>query len=174
MTFCVLIRGPLASGKTTIANALADRTGARVISVDRILDEQGLEEWEDHSDGTYCVTEKSFLRANDFVLEDASRLHARGQSTIIDGNFYWRSTVEDLVGRIGTVCHVFTLKVPLSVCVERNKTRAHPIGNEMDVKMVFDEVSSFDVGTLVDVTGTVEEAVEAIRASLRASPPASG
>lgn len=163
----IVIRGPLASGKSTIASALASKLGAQVVSVDRILDEHGLEEWEDHSDGTYCVTEKSFLRANDYVLEEAKRIHASGRSSIVDGNFYWRSALDDLLSRMDVPCHVFTLRVPLPQCVERNRAREHPVGDDGDVKMVFDRVSSFDAGTLVDATGTVDGTVRVILASLR-------
>lgn len=165
--YSIFIRGPLAAGKTTIANVLASKLNTQVISVDLILDEHGLEEWEDHADGTYCITEKSFLRANDHVLEAAHKIHASGRPSIVDGNFYWRSAVDDLRSRMGVPCHVFTLKVPLSKCVERNKARKHPVGDDGDVKMVFDRVSSFDAGTPVDATGTVDVTVEIILAYLR-------
>lgn len=167
MTFCIVVRGPLASGKTTVANALAQVLDARVVSVDRILDEQGLEDWEDHDDGTYCITEESFLRANTFVIAEVRHIAATGHPAVVDGNFYWRSALDDLASRHEGTCRVFTLKVPLATCVERNKGREQPIGDEKDVKMVFDMVTSFDAGTSVDASGTAQEAVSRIVSDLR-------
>lgn len=163
----VVIRGPMASGKSTIAHALAGRIGGVVVSIDRILEERGLEEWEEgRRPGTRHITERAFLRANDWVVDEADRHRAEGRSSIIDGNFYWRSVLEDLLERILVRREVFTLTLPLSVCVERNARRVRPIGDASDVQMVYDKVTEFEAGRPVDASGTPEEVLSVILAQI--------
>jgi len=123
MVFYVVIRGPLGVGKSTVAESLAKRIEAEHISIDRILDEHGLEEW----DGGY-ISQKSFLRANARAVERARGFLDKGTPVIFDGNFYWKSQIEDLLIQLDYRHYVFSLKAPLSVCIERDSRRVPPTG----------------------------------------------
>jgi predicted kinase len=104
--FYLVIRGPLGVGKSTLAGRLAERFGAAVISIDRLLEEHDL--WESGRLG-------EFLRANSIAVTRAGRLLRRGRPVIIDGNCYWKTQVEDLIARLDFPHCVFTLEAPLEV-----------------------------------------------------------
>ena len=146
----MVIRGPLGSGKSTLSLRLSKRVGGVYISIDRILEENGLEEWHEG-----YISERSFLRANDFAVRLAQPSLRRGIPVVIDGNFYWQRVVEDLLGRLAYPHVVFTLELPLSFCIARDAGRVPSYGREA-TKAVFDKTTTFDVGELVDATGTVD------------------
>ncbi|HEY6238736.1 MAG TPA: ATP-binding protein [Thermoplasmata archaeon] len=158
--YAVLIRGPIGVGKSTVSEALAQQIGGSWISIDRILDERGIERWK----GGF-VSEASFLRANTFAIAQASDSLARGRPAVFDGNFYWRSAVEDLDRRVGHPLHVFTLKAPLEVCLERNRGRSPPQADE-GTRKVYAKATGFDVGVSIDATRPLAETVAAIRSHL--------
>jgi tRNA uridine 5-carbamoylmethylation protein Kti12 len=157
--FYVIVRGPLGSGKTALARRLTESLGGRYISIDQILDDHQLELW----DGDY-ISEQSFLAANRFAVRRAEAGVRRGAPVIIDGNFYWKSVLADLVTKLPYPHLVLTLKVPFSDCVARDAGRTHPLGLE-NVRMVFDKVTSFDCGLSLDATGSLEDTT---RRALRA------
>ena len=159
MGFYLIVRGPLGSGKTALARRLTEFLDGRYISIDQILDDHQLEEW----DGDY-ISEHSFLDANRFAVGEAEAGLRRGTPVIIDGNFYWKSVVEDLVAQLLHPHLVVTLKVPFSECVARDAGRAYPLGPE-NVRMVFDKVTSFECGFPLDATGSLEDTTRrAVRA----------
>lgn len=153
MGTCVIIRGALGAGKTTIAHALAEAIEGRVVSIDAILDRHGLEEWE-----SGYISERSFLRVNDFAIEEALPYLRVGRSVIFDGNFYYRRAIEDLLDRLPYPHQVFTLKVPVDECRERDRRRAVPLGDEA-VQEVFAKVAEVDCGIDVDGCRPVPEIV---------------
>ena len=161
MSFYLIVRGPLGSGKTTVSRALVERLHAAYLSVDQILDEYDLERWE----GDF-ISESSFLAANDVAVHEAEPYLRRGTPVVIDGNFYWRSVVDDLVRRLAFAHLVVTLKVPVDVCVARDAGRAHPLG-AVDTRMVFEKSRSFDYGASIDASGSVEETVSRVLDALR-------
>ncbi len=156
MSYFIVIRGPLGIGKTTISNALARALPGHLISIDAILDQQNLEEWE-----AGYISERSFLRANDFAIAEARPLLGRGTPVIFDGNFYHRSSVDDLTRRLEFPHAVFTLKAPVAVCLERDRHRPVSFGEE-SVRDVHAKVSEFDYGIDVDARGPVSEVVPGI------------
>ncbi|HKN07331.1 MAG TPA: ATP-binding protein [Thermoplasmata archaeon] len=160
MVFYVVIRGPLGVGKSTVAESLAKRIAAEHISIDRILDEHGLEEW----DGGY-ISQKSFLRANARAIEQARVFLEQGTPVIFDGNFYWKSQIEDLLIQLDYRHFVFTLKAPLGVCIERDSGRKPPHGMEA-ARDVYAKVAEFDYGTLLDATRPVGSMVREIISQL--------
>jgi len=164
-----VVRGPLGVGKTTIARALADALGGRVISIDQILERHDLEEWE-----AGYISVHSFLRTNDFAIAEAEPLLNTGVAPIVDGNFYHRAVLEDLVKRLVAPHLVFSLKAPLSVCLARDRDRANSFGEEA-VREVFTKVAEVDYGVDVDACRPVEEIVwelvRRLREEARHSPP---
>lgn len=151
MTTFLIIRGPLGAGKTTIAKAVALALGGETIAIDPILERW---EWDGGS-------ESLFLKANQVAGELALRLLERGVPVVFDGNFYWKSAIEDLQGRLPFPNAVFTLKVPLGLCVERDRGR-EPSHGEENVREVFEKATRFEAGTPVDGTRLVPQVVKEI------------
>lgn len=166
VSFYLLLRGPLGVGKTTIADRLARAIPAEHILIDRILDERSFEEWEDG-----YISERSFLRVNEVASEIARPLLERGTSVVFDGNFYWRSVIEDLLRRLRFPHFVFTLTAPLAVCVERDRGRPTSYGSEA-AQEVYAKVTGFDYGIDVDAARPVEVVVgEILRRVAETFPP---
>ena len=144
MSYLILIRGPAGIGKTTIARRIADLLDAEYISVDDILKKHKLDVVEGE-----CIPLKNFLKANDLALGFAKLNLQQGSKIVIDGNFYHREQVQHLVNNIGSDVYAFDLKAPLSVCLERDKNRASPLG-ELSTRAVFNLVNRFSYGTPID------------------------
>lgn len=158
-TYVVLIRGPLGVGKTTVARRLARGLGAEYISIDRLLDDHGL--W-------YSGRLAEFLRANRHAVRRARTLLGEGTPVVIDGNFYWRSQIGDLVGRLDFPHAVFTLRAPESLCILRDRHR-HPSHGAAATRQVYAKSTRFEYGIGVDATKPVDRVVSAIRSALRAA-----
>jgi len=152
MSYYVVIRGLLGVGKSTISERLDKEIGAEYISIDRILDDHGL--WASGE-----VSE--FLGANAFAVERARPLLDKGTPVVFDGNFYWKSQIEDLLLRLDYHHYVFTLKAPLSVCVERDSRRDPPHGREAATE-VYAKATEFDWGIGLDATRPIESVVREI------------
>lgn len=157
MNHYIIIRGPLSSGKTTISNKLAEILSARYISIDYILDEYGL--IEDKEDG--YISQKSFLRANEIAAQRAVRFLESGTPVIFDGNFYWKSQIEDLIRQLQFPHRIFTLKASLEICIERDSKRENPHGKDA-VEAVYNKTNEFDYGMVIDVMQSVEQIVSEI------------
>ncbi len=151
---CIIIRGPLGCGKSTISKILAKKIKAEYISVDRILEENNLgKEWEEG-----YISQKSFLSANKIIEKLVKKTNKT--NVIIDGNFYWKSQILDLEKRLGKL-YTFTLKAPLEICIQRDKSRKEICG-EKAAKEVYKKVNEFDFGENVDITKPIEKCVEEI------------
>ena len=161
VAYYVIVRGPLGAGKTTISDELAGRIAASHIAIDEILEKYGLERWD-----ADCISEGSFLEANVIAAAQAMPDLQRGVPVVIDGNFYWKSAVEDLLRRLPFPHLVLTLKVPLSVCVSRDAMRAPPHGAEA-AEEVYAKATSFEYGIPLDATGSVGKVVGAALTELR-------
>lgn len=169
MSFFVVIRGPLGAGKTTISKRLSVVLHGKYVSIDRILDEEGLEEWEDG-----YVSLRSFMKANRFAAAEALASLKSGIRVIFDGNFYYRNQIEDLIIRLrGYSGFVFTLKVPLELCIRRDANRERPFGMESAVE-VFSKATEFDYGIDIEASGTVNETIGLILNRLPVPPDRGG
>ena len=161
MTYYLIIRGPMGSGKSTISERLSSELGARHIAVDRILDEHSLT--GEHEEG--YISQRSFKCANEIIAPEAAELLAKNIPVIFDGNFYWQSQIEDLVGRLDFPHKVFTLELPLALCIERDSKRDKTHGKDA-TEAVYAKSTSFTYGVPIDVTGTLDESTAAIKQNL--------
>lgn len=157
MSFYIIIRGPLGCGKSTISKKLSTAFNAEHISVDRVLDKHGLT--EDKEDG--YISQASFKRANEIIVPKAKQLLESGKSIIFDGNFYWKSQINDLIQRLDYPHYVFTLKVPLELCIARDYGRVNTHGKDA-AEAVYNKSTAFDYGMPIDATGSINEAVKSI------------
>lgn len=167
MAYYVVVRGPLGVGKSTVSSRLAEAIGADHISIDRILEEHGIEEWDEDR-----ISLASFLRANTFAVESARVLLKRGRPVVFDGCFYWREQLEDLTQRLDFPHHVFTLEAPLAVCVARDRMRplpkkgGEPKGGDQQgadaCQEVYRLVSQVRYGSAIDASGPVERTIAGI------------
>ena len=159
-------------GKSTVSERLARELRAGCLSIDRILEEHDLEEWDEDR-----ISLASFLRANEFAEERARRFLDADRSVVIEGNFYWKEQIHDLIRRLEYPHLVITLKAPLRLCVERDRLRpatrpgAEPrAGDSLGAKAateVYRLVAGVRSGVGIDATGTVGATVAAILRSTR-------
>lgn len=162
MNYSIVIRGPLGSGKTTISKALCDKINARYISTDEILEKFDLEEWENG-----YVSISSFLKVNIIAAKIAIEKMEERFTAVIDGNFYYKNQIEDLSDRLKPYkLYTITLKVPLEVCVQRDRNRKLSFGREAVIE-VYRKSTEFTYGTEIDATGVLDEVLERILSTLR-------
>ncbi|MBS3072092.1 AAA family ATPase [Candidatus Pacearchaeota archaeon] len=143
--FYIIIRGPLGSGKSTISQKLAKDIGAEYFAVDRVLDEFDLT--KDKEEG--YISQKSFFKANEIIAERADKFLRKGKAVIFDGNFYWKSAIEDLISRLDYNHQVFTLRASVDTCISRDEERGKTHG-EMAARVVHKKSTSFDYGIVID------------------------
>lgn len=147
MGYYIIIRGPLGSGKSTVSKRLSTSLKAKRISIDKILDQHHLEKWENG-----YISQGSFLKANEIAVVNATNFLEKGRVVIFDGNFYYKSQIKDLLKRLRNYkSYVFTLKVPLEVCIERDSKREKPLGAKAATE-VYNKSTEFDYGIGVDAT----------------------
>ena len=157
MSYYLIIRGPLGCGKSTIAEKLSEILNAKYIAVDEVLDEHNLT--KDKEEG--YISQKSFLKANEIVVPLAKEFLDKGVPVILDGNFYWKSQIDDLINKLDYTHYVFTLKAPLEVCIERDSKRGKTHGVDA-AKEVYKKSTEFDYGTVIDITKSLDGATEEI------------
>ncbi len=157
MSFYVIIRGPLGSGKSTIAQHIAKRIKAEYVAIDRVLDEFNLT--KDKEKG--YISQKSFIAANEIIAPEARKKLQRGIPVVFDGNFYWKSQIDDLVERLPFPCLIFTLKAPLNVCINRDRQRGKTHGEDA-VRAVYKKSTEFEYGTLIDANRPLKDCIKEI------------
>ena len=157
MSYFIIIRGPLGCGKSTIAERLAKALKAECISIDSLIDEYGLA--KDKEAG--YISQKSFITVNEIVAKKAKKKLQEGIPIIFDGNFYWKSQIDDLIRRLAFPHYVFTLKAPLIVCIDRDRQRSKTYGEDA-AKVVYKKVTEFDYGIIIDISKSIEEAIKEI------------
>lgn len=151
----IIIRGPLGVGKSTVAKAVAEKIGGVYISVDEILEQQSLDK---ANDGEGILLE-NFLKANAFILEKVTR---EERPVVIDGNFYHKEQIEQLVSALDDTVAVFTLKAPVEICLARDSARSKSYGEDA-TRAVHMFVSRFDYGTIIHTENqTIEQTVQAV------------
>jgi len=149
MSYYVIIRGPLGIGKTTVSKMLAEALNADYISIDKVLEENNLDEVSDEEG---CITAQNFIKGNEIIIPQVRAELESKRKVIIDGNFYHREQIDHLTSRLGYPHYVFTLKAQLDVCIDRDKKREKKYGMEAAMA-VHELVSRFDYGTIIDTEG---------------------
>lgn len=160
--FYIIIRGPLGCGKTTIAERLAKELDAEYFSVDKILSEFDLK--SDKESG--YISQKSFCKANEFIAKRTKKFLEKGRIVIVDGNFYWKSAIDDLSARLKYDHQVLTLKASLKTCITRDKGRSKSHGEEA-ARAVFKKSTSFKNGKVIDTEHkSIDETIRIIKKKL--------
>ncbi len=146
-SYYVIIRGPLGIGKSTIAESLAKKLDAEYIAIDRIVDDPNLITREIEEG---YISQRSFLKANEIAVERIKNALAEGRPVIFDGNFYWKSAIQDLEKRLKDYeGFVFTLKAHLDVCIQRDANRNKAYGKDA-AKAVYNKSVSFRYGITIN------------------------
>jgi len=140
MEYCIIIRGPAGVGKTTIAKELARNLNADYFSFDEIMETNKLDTIV--GDG---IPSKNFVKANILILD----LIRNKKRVVLDGCFYRKKQINNLLNNLKTKVHIFTLNADITECSEKNKTRINSLADE-DIKQVHNLVSRFDYGTIVN------------------------
>jgi len=157
MNYYVIIRGPLGCGKTTIAKKLAKILTAKYFDIDKIILKNNLD--KDQEQG--YISQRSFIKVNETLAVAAEKFIKKGKPVIFDGNFYWQSVLRDLIRRLNFSHYVFTLKVPIAVCLERDKQRKNPLGKDA-VEVVYKKTNEFEYGINIDATKSEKEIIKEI------------
>lgn len=158
MSYYIIIRGPLGSGKSTISEKLAHILSAKYIGLDDILEKHGLDKVPPDAP---CIPAKNFIQANELILPEAKELLASGRIVIFDACFYHQKVIEHLVQNLPWPHYVFTLKAPLELCITRDKERPKTHGQDA-TRAVYSLVTRFDYGQNIDVTGNLEDTLKDI------------
>jgi tRNA uridine 5-carbamoylmethylation protein Kti12 len=163
MSYYLIIRGPLGSGKSTLSQELASRLDAKHVRIDEVLEKNGLDIMPLDAP---CISAENFIKANEIVLPEVKKLLTEGRIVIFDACFYHKKVIEHLIKNLKFPHHVFTLKAPLELCIKRDRERqkTHGEGAAMAVHSL---VSRFDYGINIDVTGNLEETLKKILSYLK-------
>lgn len=156
MSYCIIIRGPLGIGKTTIAKKLAKSLRAKYVSIDDLLEKNGLDVI-DKDQG--CIPAKNFIKAAETFIAEIKPLLKKGIPIIFDGNFYYRKQISHLKRRLDCRFFVFTLEAPLSVCIARDGKREKPYGKEA-TEVVHDLTKKFSYGIRINTSNKTAEKVK--------------
>jgi len=153
MSCYIIIRGPAAIGKSTISKILAEKIKAEVIHFDKIMENLDL----DYIPGEKWIPLNKFLKADKIILPELkSKLQKR--NLIIEGNFYHKEQINDLIKNLKSKNFIFTLKASLEECIKRDKKRKDKLG-EKAVKDVFKLVSSFNSGIIINTNNKTPKGV---------------
>ena len=156
----VIIRGPAAVGKSTIAKIVAERIGALYISVDDILSKHNLDTIE--KDG---ISVNNFIKGNEIALDIIKQL--KPKVIVIDGCFYREGQMEHLLKNLKGKHFIFTLKAKVDECISRNLKRTRPMPKDA-IYDVFKLVSKKDYGIIIDTSGkTINQVIEEILSHLK-------
>jgi len=153
MNFFVIIRGPAGIGKTAIAKELAGRLSAHYMSVDLVLAENGLDLIKNG-----IIKEENFLKSNEIIIPEVIRNLDAGKSVVLDGNFYHRFQIEDLIAKVHYECFVFTLKATLKNCIKRDNKRKEPLGED-NIRNMYELAARFSFGTFIETNGKTESEI---------------
>ncbi|MEI7718318.1 MAG: hypothetical protein WCI72_00495 [archaeon] len=142
----VIIRGPVGVGKTAISNILTKKINAKYFSLDKLLKKEKLDRF-DPKEG--CVPAANFLMLQEQILPEIQK-HLERQDVIVSGSFYHGSQLEFFQKNIHSNMLLITMKATLETCIKRNSKEEIRLGENM-VRAIYNLVSRFDVGTIIDV-----------------------
>jgi len=155
VSYFVIIRGPMAVGKTMIAKKIANAIGGRYFEVDRVREEAGL--LKEPKEQGY-VSQSTFFKINNILVPEVKEYLDKKIPVVFDGNFYWMSTIEDLIKKLNYQNYVFTLLASRDTCIQRDKHRERPHGEDA-VRAVHKKATSFRYGIEIN---TAERSPESI------------
>lgn len=144
MSYSVIIRGPLGVGKTTISKKLASVLHGRCVSVDSILEKNNLDKIKGGR-----IPLKNFLKADKIALSELKKSNKKQSIVVFDGNFYYKTQLENLIKNLGMRVYTFTLKASINACIRRDRSRKRKYGKNA-VAAVHKLVSRFDSGIVID------------------------
>ena len=158
MSYYIIIRGPAASGKTTIARQLTKELKAHYIDFDAVLAMYNLDKIDE--DG---ISTQNFIKGNELILDDVKQKLESNRFVIIDACFYRKRHLHHVIKNIPYKHIIFSLKTPLKECLLRNKSRKGEM-QPKDIKAVYKLVSKLDVGIPIQTKRkTVREVLEEIK-----------
>ncbi len=154
----IIVRGPLAVGKSTISRELSEELNYKYISLDEVIDSNKLV-----PSGVDGVPFESFMKANEILRNYAQQSE---QPLVIDGCFYYQEQIDDLIKKLDEKAVIFSLICSIEECIERDSGRVKVYGEDAArfVHMMVDRVKA---GIEIDVTKlSASEAVTAITTEL--------
>ncbi len=158
----IIIRGPLGVGKSTVGKLIAEKIGGIYISVDEVLEQNGLDKAVE-GEGIPLI---NLLKANEIIALKANQARNQEKSVVIEGNFYHKEQADQLVILLGKDVTVFTLKASVETCIARDASRTKPYGEDA-TRAVHMFVSAFDYGTVIDTERqNIEETIKSIMDAL--------
>ncbi len=120
MNKVIVIRGPLGVGKTTVAKILTDKIQGEYLSLDKILKDNNL-------DGEDGIPIENFLSANEKIYQ---LTRGRRNTIIIDGCFYYKEQIDDLIKRFDNEVIFISLSAHVEKCIERDSQRQNSYGED--------------------------------------------
>jgi len=145
MSYYILIRGSMASGKSTISKRLAKILKAEYISVDAVLEKHKLDKVPPNAPG---VPAENFIKADNILLPKVKKLLKKGKIVIFDACFYHKKHILHLIRSLKYPHYAFTLKAPAGECIKRDLKRKKTLGKD-SVCAVHWLVSRFDYGIAI-------------------------
>lgn len=163
MAYFVIIRGPSGIGKSTISKELSKILGAYYIPIDDFLEKEGLDNINEKEG---CIPVKNFTELNKNILPKIKSELEKDKIVIIDGNFYHKEQIENIINNLSYLNYVFSLKAPLKVCIERDNKRQNSYGKKATTE-VYRLVSKLNHGTLIDTNNkSINQVIEEVRSYL--------
>lgn len=123
---------------------------------------------EDMEDG--FISQKNFFKANEIIFSEVKKILSKGNSVIIEGNFYWKSQLEDIIDKLNYPHYIFTLSAPLDVCIERDSIRNISHG-AIAAKEVYVKSTEFSYGQIIDVTKKIDNIISEIKLYMSQNKP---
>jgi|SRR3989338_5582708 len=148
--YYIIVRGPAASGKSTVSKNLAEHLNAHYIELDKVREKHKLRS-----------RIRDRLKANQIIIPQIKRLVEEGKIVVIDDVFYQKRPLNHLIESLPYDHIVFTLKAPLEFVLERNMSREKNIPRKM-VKDAWRMAMSFDHGIVIDNTMKFSRTLEKI------------
>jgi thymidylate kinase len=162
MSYFIIIRGPLGCGKSTIAQKLSEALTAEYVSIDKILEEYGLDKADPEAE---CIPAEKFIKANEIILPGVKEKLKNGKRVVFDACFYHKEPIEHLIKNLPYPNYIFTLKTPVEVCIARDSKRSKTHGEDA-ARAVHKLVSRFDYGTVIDANKPLDETLKEILSHL--------
>jgi len=162
MAYITIIRGTASVGKSTISKELAREIKAKVYHYDRIMKGFGF----NYIPGEKWIPLDKFLKADDVMIPKFKKRLEKGENLILDGNFYHKEQINNLIEKLDFKHFVFTLHASLDACVKRNVERGGKMAKEV-IKEVFDVMPEYDYGIKIETDDkSSKEVVDEIKSKI--------